>query len=144
MPLNTVQVFEPDPPEREVASRELFTTEPVTHVVSATAVVDHHRSRWRIEEYFRSLKQGCAVDERQLESFDAMTDAIAMLVPFAWRLLNAALSRSIRDVPPCGRRVRAGRDRRAPRTPRAQGVQAAPEEPDDATHDARRKRTPKM
>jgi len=88
MPLNVVQVFEPEPPEGEQAiSWTLFTNEPVTDVTSATAVVDHYRSRWRIEEYFRSLKQGCAVQKRQLESLDAMTNAIAMLAPIAWRLL---------------------------------------------------------
>jgi hypothetical protein len=91
-----VQVFEPAPPDGESPiSWTLLTSEPVDNVDAAAAVVDHYRARWRIEEYFRSLKQGCAVQKRQLESYDAMLCAIAIFIPIAWRLL---LLRSIGRV----------------------------------------------
>ena len=83
-----VQVFEPTPPDgEEPISWTLLTSERVDDVEAATAVVDHYRARWRIEEYFRSLKQGCAVQKRQLESYDAMLCALAIFIPIAWRLL---------------------------------------------------------
>lgn len=83
-----VEVFEPAPPPGETAiSWTLFTNEPVDDVEAATAVVDHYRARWRIEEYFRALKQGCAIQQRQLESYDAITNALALFIPIAWRLL---------------------------------------------------------
>ena len=83
-----VQVFEPEPPPGESAIQwTLYTNEPVEDAAAATAVVDHYRARWRIEEYFRALKQGCAVEKRQLCSYDAMVRAIALLAPVAWRLL---------------------------------------------------------
>lgn len=87
-PIHVVQVFEPDPPPGEVAIQwTLLTSEVVTDIASATAVVDHYRARWRIEEYFRALKQGCAVQKRQLESYGAMLSALAIFIPVAWRLL---------------------------------------------------------
>lgn len=83
-----VQVFEPTPPPGETAIVwTLLTSERVESVEAATAVVDHYRARWRIEEYFRALKQGCAVQKRQLESYDAMLCALAIFIPIAWRLL---------------------------------------------------------
>lgn len=94
-----VQVFEPAPPPGEAPIEwTLFTSERVDDLISATAVVDHYRARWRIEEYFRALKQGCAVQTRQIESYDAMLRALALFIPIAWRLL---LLRSLgQDVTP--------------------------------------------
>ena len=83
-----VQVFEPAPPPGEAPIEwTLFTSEAVDDLEAATAVVDHYRARWRIEEYFRALKQGCAVQTRQIESYDAMLCALALFIPIAWRLL---------------------------------------------------------
>jgi len=83
-----VQVFEPAPPDGEAPIVwTLLTSEPVDDVATATEIVDHYRARWRIEEYFRALKQGCAVEKRQLESYDAMLNALAIFMPIAWRLL---------------------------------------------------------
>ncbi len=83
-----VQVFEPEPPTGEAPIQwTLFTSEPVNDLVSATAVVDHYRARWRIEEYFRALKQGCALQARQIESYDGMLCVLALFAPIAWRLL---------------------------------------------------------
>lgn len=96
LPLYVVQVHEPAPPEgNEPIEWTLYTTERVTNLDEATAVVDHYRARWRIEEYFRAIKQGCAVQKRQLESFDAIVRAIAVFAPIAWQLL---LLRSLAHV----------------------------------------------
>lgn len=86
--LRAVQVYEPSPPKGETAiSWTLFTNAIVENVADAEAVVDHYRARWRIEEYFRALKQGCAIQQRQLETFPALLNAVAMFIPVAWRLL---------------------------------------------------------
>ena len=86
--ISVVQVFEPAPPDGEAPIVwTLLTSERVDDLASATAVVDHYRARWRIEEYFRALKQGCAVQKRQLESYDAILRALALLIPIAWRLM---------------------------------------------------------
>lgn len=65
----------------------LYTTEPADTPEQLVAVVDAYRARWVIEEYFKALKTGCAIEKRQLESYRALTNALAMFVPVAWRLL---------------------------------------------------------
>lgn len=86
--LNAVHVFEPSPPPGEEAIEwMLFTSERVETLADATDVVDHYRARWTIEEYFKALKSGCAVEKRQLTSLDGLTNALALFVPIAWHLL---------------------------------------------------------
>lgn len=83
-----VHVCEPTPPPGEAPIEwMLFTSEPVETADDATAVVDHYRARWVIEEYFKALKTGCAFETRQLTTFDGLVRALAIFVPMAWRLL---------------------------------------------------------
>jgi hypothetical protein len=86
--LQAVHVVEPAPPRGEAAIEwMLFTSEPVQTLEDATAVVDHYRARWLIEEYFKALKTGCAFEKRQLTSLPALLRALAIFIPMAWRLL---------------------------------------------------------
>lgn len=86
--LSAVHVFEPEPPPGEAPIEwMLFTSEPVLTVDAATAVVDHYRARWIIEEYFKALKTGCAFETRQLTTFEGLVRALAIFIPMAWRLL---------------------------------------------------------
>ena len=83
-----VHVTEPTPTEGEPAVEwRLWTTEPVDSAADVLAVVDAYRCRWTIEEYFKALKTGCAIESRQLETHDALVNALALFVPVAWRLL---------------------------------------------------------
>jgi hypothetical protein len=83
-----VHVFEPNPPHGEAPIEwMLFTSDPVETVDDATAVVDHYRARWVIEDYFKALKTGCAFEKRQLTTFDGLVRALAIFIPMAWRLL---------------------------------------------------------
>ena len=86
--LNIVLVREVDPP-RGVApvSWLLTTTEPVSASADVERVVDAYRARWVIEEFFKALKTGCAYERRQLESFRALVNALAVFAVIAWRLL---------------------------------------------------------
>jgi hypothetical protein len=99
--LNVVRVLEVDPPEGETPIEwRLWTTEPVQTAAEALAVVDAYRCRWVIEEYFKALKTGCAVESRQLETHDALVNMLALFVPVAWRLLLLrTLSRDANDTP---------------------------------------------
>ena len=86
--LHAVHVVEPAPPAGETPIEwMLFTSEPVATLAEATAVVDHYRARWVIEEYFKALKTGCAFEKRQLTSLAALLRALALFLPLAWRLL---------------------------------------------------------
>ena len=87
--LNAVHVFEESPPDgEEPIEWMLFTTEPVGTIEEVTAVVDHYRARWVIEEYFKALKTGCGFEKRQLCSYEGLLRALALFVPLAWTLLQ--------------------------------------------------------
>jgi hypothetical protein len=96
--LNVVRVWEPEPPEGETPVEwVLYTSEPVDTPEQALQVVDWYRARWVIEEYFKALKTGCALEQRQLGDLHALSNALALLVPIAWRLL--LLRNEARDRP---------------------------------------------
>jgi hypothetical protein len=99
--LNVVHVVELNPPTGEKpVTWVLFTGEPVDSIEEILRVVDTYRARWTIEEFFKALKTGCALPERQLESRHALENALAIFIPIAWRLLLLrALSREEVDVP---------------------------------------------
>jgi Transposase DNA-binding/Transposase DDE domain len=86
--VNVVHVREVDaPPEDEPIDWRLVTTEPIERLDQVVVVVDHYRTRWLIEEFFKALKTGCAVEKRQLESSRAILNALAIFAPIAWQLL---------------------------------------------------------
>jgi hypothetical protein len=86
--VNVVYVQEVDPPQgQEPVAWVLVTTEDIETPEQVEAVVDHYRARWLIEEFFSALKTGCAIEKRQLESFRALTTALALFLPIAWQML---------------------------------------------------------
>ena len=103
--VNVVYVWEKSPPRGEdPIDWLLVTTEPVETKKQLLAVVDNYRSRWVIEDFFKVLKTGCAFEKRQLESYHALTNALAVFAVIAWRLL---LIRSLARQDPKGRATSA-------------------------------------
>lgn len=99
--LNVVRVQETNAPQGvDPVEWRLVTCEPVTTPEDVALIVDGYRARWVIEEYFRALKQGCAYEKRQLESKNALLNALAVFTPVAWQLLALRqLSRDAQDLP---------------------------------------------
>jgi hypothetical protein len=86
--LNVVKVFEPEPPtDQPPVEWILLTSEPIDTPAAVERIVDIYRLRWKIEEYFKALKTGCAYEQRQLMSLHSLLNALALLAPIAWRLL---------------------------------------------------------
>lgn len=86
--VHVVIVSEVDAPADTVPVEwRLITTDPIETPAQILALVDAYRTRWMIEEYFKALKTGCAYEKRQLESFQTLLVALALLAPIAWRLL---------------------------------------------------------
>jgi transposase-like protein/DDE family transposase len=86
--VHVVHVLEQEPPAgEEPVEWTLLTTEPIDTAEQVLQIVDWYRARWTIEEFNKALKTGCAIEKRQLESMDALTKALALFVPIAWRLL---------------------------------------------------------
>lgn len=88
IPVTVVHVFEAEPPHgEEPIEWFLLTSETVETLEDAARVVDHYRARWVIEDYFKALKTGCAIEKRQLTGFEGLNNILGMLLPIAWRLL---------------------------------------------------------
>jgi hypothetical protein len=78
----------------------LITTEPIAKKKDLLKIIDIYRGRWRIEEFYKALKTGCAIEKRQLDSLHTLLNALALFVPIAWRLLRLrAVAREENDTP---------------------------------------------
>jgi hypothetical protein len=99
--LNVVRVWELAPVDGGSSVQwVLLTNEPIDDADDVLAIVDAYRSRWVIEELFKALKTGCAVEKRQLESRASLENALAIFLPIAWSLLGLRTA------------LRTGRDKR--------------------------------
>jgi hypothetical protein len=96
--VNVVRVWEPAPPSSEPPVEwHLLTTEPISTPAELERIVDHYRSRWTIEEYFKALKTGCSMEKRQLLDYESLCNALAAFIPIACKML--ALRSAARDAP---------------------------------------------
>lgn len=83
-----VRAREVEPPDdQEPVDWLLLTNQPVEGVDDILEIIDHYRARWRIEQFFKALKTGCAFRKRQLENRRAMLNALAITTPMAWLLM---------------------------------------------------------
>lgn len=86
--VHVVRVHEIEPPaEVTPVAWLLLTTEPIATVEEVLAIVDYYRARWIIEEFFKALKTGCEIEKLQLETYDALCNALALYLPIAWHIL---------------------------------------------------------
>lgn len=99
--VNVLHVFERDAPDgQEPVDWVLYTTESLATKREIETIVDYYRCRWQIEELNKALKTGCVVQERQLESLDALKTMLALSLPIAVELLAMrALSRADETSP---------------------------------------------
>lgn len=86
--LHVVRIWEAEPPEGEAGIEWLlYTTEPIETAEQQLRIIDHYRTRWVIEEYFKALKTGCDFESRQLQDYEALVNLLATFAPIAYRLL---------------------------------------------------------
>jgi len=86
--INVVHVREVEPPNPgDPIEWFLLTSEPVDTLEQVGAVVQAYRTRWLIEEFFKALKTGCAMEDRELESLHTLTNVLALCIPIAYQLL---------------------------------------------------------
>jgi len=99
--VNVVHVRELNTPEgAEPVEWLLATSEPISTDAQLRSIVEQYRTRWVIEEYFKALKTGCAIEERQHESYETLLKMVAICIPIAWRLLLLrTLARATPDRP---------------------------------------------
>ena len=91
-------VRELEPPDGQAPIEwRLLTTESIATPEDVLRIVDAYRARWLIEEYFKAIKTGCSYEKLQLESLQALKNALSFCFAIAWHML---LLRTVaRDAP---------------------------------------------
>ena len=89
LPLHVVLVSETNPPEgEEPIEWLLLTNEPVRTFQDAWRIVTWYERRWVVEEYHKTLKTGCQIEDMQFTAIERLQPAIALLSAVALTLLN--------------------------------------------------------
>ncbi len=82
-----VYVTEVNPPSpKEAIEWMLLTTLEVNSFEQATEKIDWYNKRWGIEEYHRTLKSGCRIENRQLGDRTVWQNCLAIDLVVAWRI----------------------------------------------------------
>ena len=88
VPLQWILVEETSPVASGKPIRWLLaTTLPVTKVEEAARCVEYYARRWTIERFHFTLKSGCQVEERCLESRENLERMLATMSIVAWRVM---------------------------------------------------------
>ena len=86
--VNVVLVSEVNPPEGEVPVEWLLLTSlPIDDAEQVRTVIQYYTVRWMIEVFFRTLKSGCHVEDKQFEHIDRAMNYLAICLIVTWRTL---------------------------------------------------------
>ena len=86
--VNVVLVEETDPPEGcEPIQWLLITTLPINESEQVKMIVQAYCVRWQIEIFFRTIKSGCRVEQRQFETLARLQNCVAVYCIIAWRIM---------------------------------------------------------
>jgi len=78
----------------------LLSTVEVKNFRDAQKRVEWYSGRWGIEVYHRTLKSGCRIQDRQLETADRLETCLGVDMVVAWRIYHLAmLGREIPETP---------------------------------------------
>jgi len=87
--------------EKDAVEWMLLTTLEVNDFEQALEKVDWYKKRWGIEEYHRTLKSGCRIEDRQLGDRTVWEKCLAIDLVVAWRIEH--IKKLARETPqaPC-------------------------------------------
>ena len=86
--VNAVLVREKNPPRGEEPIEWLLLTSlPIKTFKQVCRVIEYYCCRWQIEIYFRVLKSGCKVEDRQFEDAARYLPCLALYMVIAWRVM---------------------------------------------------------
>jgi hypothetical protein len=99
--LQVVLVEEPSPPAGQIPVQWLLLTSvPLSTHAEVREVVCWYARRWEIEVYFKTLKSGCRIEERDFEALGRELNFVAVALLIAWRvLLLCRLGRECPEIP---------------------------------------------
>lgn len=91
--------------EREAAESPiewlLLTTAEVNNLEDAVKRVEWYSGRWGIEVYHRTLKSGCRIKERQLETAERLETSLGVDMVVAWRIYHMTMLGREKPDSPC-------------------------------------------
>lgn len=86
--VNAVMAIEENPPKgEEPVIWVLITNLPIGSFEEVCKVIEYYLCRWQIELFFKVLKSGCKVEERQLQTSERIRNLIAIFLILSWRVL---------------------------------------------------------
>jgi hypothetical protein len=86
--VNAVMAIENRPPEGEDPLIWILITDlPVNEFEKVNAIINYYLCRWEIELFFKVLKSGCKIEERQLQTTDRMKNLITVFLILSWRVM---------------------------------------------------------
>lgn len=86
--INALMTEEINPPEdEEKISWIILTTLPIDSLENILKIVGYYICRWEIEIFFKVLKSGCEIEDRNLRNADRLENMIAMFMLVAWRVM---------------------------------------------------------
>jgi len=86
--LNVVLAEELNPPDGATPIQWLLvTTLPIDNLEQVQQIVSYYSTRWQIEIYFRTLKSGCRIEDRQFETLDRILNCLAVYSIIAWKIM---------------------------------------------------------
>lgn len=86
--VNAVMAIEESPPEGEDPVTLIFITDlPIKTFKDVCQIIEYYLCRWQIELFFKVLKSGCKVEERQLQTTERIKNLISIFFVLAWRVM---------------------------------------------------------
>ena len=86
--LNVVLAEEMNPPGGATPVQWLLvTTLPIDNVEQVQQIVSYYSIRWQIEIFFRTLKSGCRIEDRQFETLERILNCLAVYSIIAWKVM---------------------------------------------------------
>ena len=87
IPITCVIAKEIDPPTGcKPVTWRLVTNRDITTLEEAVELIDWYRCRWEIEILFHVVKNGCKIEDLQLDSIEKLGVAFAMYLVVSWRI----------------------------------------------------------
>jgi Transposase DNA-binding/Transposase Tn5 dimerisation domain len=99
--INALCCIEEHPPAGENAICWMFfTTLPIDTLEQVLNVIKFYLCRWEIEVFFKILKSGCKVEERDLKTAERLKNMMAIFFILAWRIMYiTSIARKHPEIP---------------------------------------------
>lgn len=88
--VNAVMAIEESSPEGEDPVVWIFifiTVLPIKTFKDVCKIIEYYLCRWQIELFFKVLKSGCKIEERQLQTAERIKNLLAIFMLLAWRVV---------------------------------------------------------